>query len=173
MRRPASTRPGSHGGSASASASGSACGPSSSWWRGAPCPASRTRRRGWWTAEARTLYVVAPRGTCLMSLAMTKEEREAFLADTHVAVVSIADGERGPLAVPIWYAYTPGDALRFVTGGESRKARLIRATGRVSVCVQTETPPSRCVPVEDRAPHTVPAYRRDHRPPAPRCHDLH
>ncbi len=72
-----------------------------------------------------------------MSLAMTKEEREAFLADTHVAVVSIADGERGPLAVPIWYAYTPGGALRFVTGGESRKARLIRATGRVSVCVQT------------------------------------
>jgi hypothetical protein len=33
---------------------------------------------------------VAPRRTCLMSLAMTKEEREAFLADTHVAVVSWA-----------------------------------------------------------------------------------
>ncbi len=101
-----------------------------------------------------------------MSLAMTKEEREAFLADTHVAVVSIADGERGPLAVPIWYAYTPGGALRFVTGGESRKARLIRATGRVSVCVQTETPPYRYVTIEGPATITVPDYERDIRPTA-------
>lgn len=33
-----------------------------------------------------------------MSLAMTKGEREAFLADVHVGIISISDGARGPLA---------------------------------------------------------------------------
>ena len=96
-----------------------------------------------------------------MSLAMTKEEREAFLADTHVAVVSIADGERGPLVVPVWYAYEPGGDLRFVTGGASRKARLIRKAGRVSLCVQTETPPYRYVSIEGPAVIGAPNHERD------------
>jgi len=96
-----------------------------------------------------------------MSLAMTKEEREAFLADTHVAVVSIADGERGPLVVPVWYAYEPGGDLRFVTGGASRKARLIRKAGRVSLCVQTETPPYRYVSIEGPAVIGAPDHERD------------
>ena len=96
-----------------------------------------------------------------MSLAMTKEEREAFLADTHVAVVSIADGERAPLVVPVWYAYEPGGDLRFVTGGASRKARLIRKAGRVSLCVQTETPPYRYVSIEGPAVIGAPDHERD------------
>src|SRR5918992_812014 len=43
-----------------------------------------------------------------MSLAMTVEERQAFLAQVHVAIVAV-DGEdgRGPLAGPIWYDYRP------------------------------------------------------------------
>jgi len=101
-----------------------------------------------------------------MSLAMTKEEREAFLADTHVAVVSIADGARAPLVVPVWYAYEPGGDLHFVTGGASRKARLIRKAGRVSLCVQTETPPYRYVSIEGPATITAPDYERDIRPTA-------
>ena len=101
-----------------------------------------------------------------MSLAMTREEREAFLADTHVAVLSLADGERAPLAVPVWYAYTPGGALRFVTGGSSRKVRLIRAAGRASVCVQTETPPYRYVSIEGPATITAPDSERAIRPTA-------
>ncbi len=96
-----------------------------------------------------------------MSLAMTKNAREAFLAETRVAVVSIADGARGPLTVPVWYAYERGGALRFVTGGSSRKARLIRAAGRLSLCVQTETPPYRYVSVEGPATITAPDYERD------------
>jgi PPOX class probable F420-dependent enzyme len=96
-----------------------------------------------------------------MTLAMTRPEREAFLAETHIAVVSIANGERGPLSVPVWYAYTPGGTLRFVTGDESRKARLIRATGRVSLCVQTETPPYRYVSVEGSATISAPDHERD------------
>ena len=97
----------------------------------------------------------------MSSLAMTRPEREAFLAETHVAVVSIANGEQGPLSVPIWYAYAPGGTVRFVTGGESRKANLIRATGRLSLCVQSETPPYRYVSIEGPAALSAPDYERD------------
>lgn len=82
------------------------------------------------------------------SLAMTKSEREAFLAATHVAVISVADGSRGPLTIPVWYAYEPGHDVRFVTGGGSRKAKLIARAGRLGLCVQTETPPYQYVSIE-------------------------
>jgi nitroimidazol reductase NimA-like FMN-containing flavoprotein (pyridoxamine 5'-phosphate oxidase superfamily) len=39
-----------------------------------------------------------------MALTMTKEEREAFLADIHVAVISVAENGHRPLVVPIWYS---------------------------------------------------------------------
>lgn len=84
----------------------------------------------------------------MSSLAMTKAEREAFLADTHIAVISVADGTRGPLTVPVWYRYEPGGDVRFVTGGGSRKAQLIRRAGRLGLCVQTETPPYKYVSIE-------------------------
>jgi len=76
-----------------------------------------------------------------VSLQMSKAEREAFLAAPHVAVVSIARPGRGPLSVRVWSRDAPGSALRFVTGAESLKARLIRDAGRLSLCVQNETPP--------------------------------
>jgi nitroimidazol reductase NimA-like FMN-containing flavoprotein (pyridoxamine 5'-phosphate oxidase superfamily) len=84
-----------------------------------------------------------------MSLAMTVEEREAYLADLHVGVLSVAgeDG-RAPLAVPIWYRYEPGGLLSFVTGGSGRKMRALRETGRCTFCVQTEELPYRYVTAE-------------------------
>ena len=46
-----------------------------------------------------------------MSLAMTVQEREAYLADVHVAIVSVADDSGwAPLAVPI--GTTTGPARR-------------------------------------------------------------
>ena len=46
-----------------------------------------------------------------MSLAMTPAEREAFLAEVHVAVVTVADDDgRGPLAIPL--CTTTGPAAR-------------------------------------------------------------
>jgi len=96
-----------------------------------------------------------------MSLAMSRAEREAFLADTHVAVVSVAEPGRAPLAVPVWYDYAPGGPVRFVTGGASRKARLLRAAGRARLCVQTETPPYRYVSVEGRVTLGEPDWERD------------
>ena len=83
-----------------------------------------------------------------MELTMTKEEREAFLADVHVAVISVADDGRGPLAVPIWYAYEPGGEVRVITGRATRKGKLLERAGRFSLCVQTETLPYRYVSVE-------------------------
>ncbi len=83
-----------------------------------------------------------------MSLTMTKEEREAFLADVHVAVISIADGSRGPLTVPIWYSYEPGGEVRVITARKSRKGTLLERAGRFSLCAQTEAPPYKYVTVE-------------------------
>ncbi len=83
-----------------------------------------------------------------MSLAMTKEEREAFLADVHVAVISVAEDGRGPLVVPIWYSYEAGGEVRIITGRTSRKATLVERAGRFSLCVQTETRPYKYVSVE-------------------------
>jgi uncharacterized protein len=83
-----------------------------------------------------------------MSLAMTKQERETFLADLHVAIISIPEEGRGPLTVPIWYSYEPGGELRIVTAKTSRKAQLLRHAGRFSVCVQTEILPYKYVSVE-------------------------
>ena len=57
-----------------------------------------------------------------MSLTMTKEEREAFLAAVHVGVISVAEDGRGPLTVPIWYSYEPGGEVRVITARASRKA---------------------------------------------------
>src|SRR6266508_1581586 len=77
-----------------------------------------------------------------MSLAMTRAEREAFLADLHVAVLSVADVYgRAPLTTPVWYTYEPGGLVTFIVEREGRKAELLRTTGQASVCVQTEEPP--------------------------------
>jgi PPOX class probable F420-dependent enzyme len=100
-----------------------------------------------------------------MSLAMSRTEREAFPSDVHVAVLSVHQDGRGPIAVPVWYSYQPGGTVNVITGAASRKARLIAATGRFSLCVQSEAPPYRYVSVEGPATVTVaavdPVERRD------------
>jgi nitroimidazol reductase NimA-like FMN-containing flavoprotein (pyridoxamine 5'-phosphate oxidase superfamily) len=83
-----------------------------------------------------------------MSLTMTQTEREAFLADVHVGIVSIDDPGHGPLSVPVWYAYEAGGTVDVLTGSQSRKARHMRAAGRFTLCVQTETVPYCYVSVE-------------------------
>jgi nitroimidazol reductase NimA-like FMN-containing flavoprotein (pyridoxamine 5'-phosphate oxidase superfamily) len=83
-----------------------------------------------------------------MTLAMTRRERETFLAGVHVAIISIADEGRGPLTVPVWYAYEPGGELRVITSKTSRKGRLLQKVARFSLCAQTETLPYRYVSIE-------------------------
>jgi nitroimidazol reductase NimA-like FMN-containing flavoprotein (pyridoxamine 5'-phosphate oxidase superfamily) len=89
---------------------------------------------------------------------MTREEREAFLADVHVGILSIARAGKGPLALPIWYRCEDGDVVIGMDGG-SLKARLLRRAGRATMTVQTETPPYKYVMVE--GPIVVLAEQRD------------
>ena len=96
-----------------------------------------------------------------MSLAMSKAEREAFLAGLHVAVISVAENGRGPLTLPIWYSYEPGGVVRFVTGGASKKAALLRKARRLSLCVQTEAAPYQYVSVEGPVTIGAPDFERD------------
>ena len=101
--------------------------------------------------------------------AMTKQERERFLSDPRVGIISIADEGRGPLTVPVWYAYDPGGDLRVVTGGTSRKARLLERARRFSLCVHTDTAPYKYVSVEGPVVATEAAdIERDLRPLAHR-----
>ena len=83
-----------------------------------------------------------------MNLAMSEQEREAFLADLHVGVVSIARPDRGPLTVPIWYGYEPGGDVCMITEESSIKGRLLKNVTRISLCAQTEVAPYRYVSVE-------------------------
>lgn len=83
-----------------------------------------------------------------MSLAMDKAAREAFLADVHVGIIAIARDGAGPMAVPIWYDYTPGGTVNIITNLSSRKGKLLQAVDRISLVAQTEAPPYKYVSVE-------------------------
>lgn len=75
------------------------------------------------------------------------ESDQLFLAEPHVATIAI-DGPRAPLAVPIWYDYSPGGDLWIATGADSLKARRLRAAGGCTLVVDTVTPRTRYVSVE-------------------------
>jgi nitroimidazol reductase NimA-like FMN-containing flavoprotein (pyridoxamine 5'-phosphate oxidase superfamily) len=84
-----------------------------------------------------------------MWVAMSAPQREEFLANVHVGVLSAAIGTAGQtLAVPVWYSYQPGGLLTVLTGRRSRKAATIRAAGRFGLCAQDDHPPYRYVSVE-------------------------
>jgi nitroimidazol reductase NimA-like FMN-containing flavoprotein (pyridoxamine 5'-phosphate oxidase superfamily) len=83
-----------------------------------------------------------------MTTKMSRDEREAFLADVHVGVISISEKGRGPLTIPVWYAYEPGGEVSIATERNSRKMQLLEEGRRVSFCVQCETPPYKYVSVE-------------------------
>ena len=100
-----------------------------------------------------------------MSLAMTRAERESFLAGLHVGVISIEQADAPPLTVPIWYDYEPDIGVWVLTDEESVKGRALRAAGRYTLCAQTEQPPAyQYVSVEGRVTSVRPADReRDSR----------
>jgi uncharacterized protein len=82
---------------------------------------------------------------------MTPQERQEFLAEPHVGVLSVASDDRPPLTVPLWYGYRRGGNISFFTATQGRKARktgLIRKVGVLSLCVQREEFPYKYVTVE-------------------------
>ncbi|GAA0934913.1 pyridoxamine 5'-phosphate oxidase family protein [Kribbella koreensis] len=83
---------------------------------------------------------------------MSKQQREEFLADTHVGVLSVT-GEPGhpPTSVPTFYAYEPGGELTMFTGTQRRapkRIEQIKQAGVVSFVVQREEMPPAYVTVE-------------------------
>ncbi|CAM5693320.1 Pyridoxamine 5'-phosphate oxidase OS=Streptomyces fumanus OX=67302 GN=GCM10018772_31170 PE=4 SV=1 [Streptomyces fumanus] len=86
-------------------------------------------------------------------MALTREEREQFLAEPHIAALAVDAGAgRAPLTVPIWYQYAAGDdTLWIMTGSASRKYELIKAAGRFSLLVDRLEPSIRYVSVEGPA----------------------
>lgn len=82
-------------------------------------------------------------------MALARSEREEFLAEPHVAALSVDAGpDRAPLSVPIWYQYAPGGDPWILTPADSRKARLIEAAGRFTLLVDRVQPTVRYVSVE-------------------------
>lgn len=82
-------------------------------------------------------------------MALSKDEREQFLAQPHIAALSVNAGvDRGPLTVPMWYQYAPGGEPWVLTGAGSHKARLIEKAGRFSLMVEQAAPTLRYVAVD-------------------------
>ncbi|HQZ36293.1 MAG TPA: pyridoxamine 5'-phosphate oxidase family protein [Ilumatobacteraceae bacterium] len=89
---------------------------------------------------------------------MTEAERSEFLAAVRIGVLAVEHPGHGPLALPIWYQWEDGVVLISMSG-RSLKARLLRAAGRATMTVQTETPPYSYVSVE--GPVVVAGESRD------------
>ncbi|MGW1544732.1 pyridoxamine 5'-phosphate oxidase family protein [Streptomyces sp. NPDC002309] len=91
-------------------------------------------------------------------MALTRVEREQFLAEPHIAALAVTGEEgRAPLSVPIWYQYEPGGDVWILTGLDSRKNQLIGAAGRFTLMVDRVEPTIRYVSVEGPVVETVPA----------------
>lgn len=92
-----------------------------------------------------------------MARKLSTEEREAFLAQPRVGILSVAaEPGRAPLTTPIWYDYRPGGDLVVLTSPGLRKARLIEEAGRFALCVQDEGTPYAYVSVEGPVVDTRP-----------------
>jgi hypothetical protein len=90
-------------------------------------------------------------------MALSREEREQFLAEPHIGALSVAERpDRAPLTVPIWYQYRPGGELWVLTAPDARKTRAIDAAGRFSLMVQRTEPTIRYVSVDGPVTRTAP-----------------
>ena len=84
-----------------------------------------------------------------MDLSMTPDERLTFLTDAaRVGVLSIESPDRGPVSAPVWYTFEADRTITFSVGDASRKALLLRAANRATLCVQSEEAPYRYVSIE-------------------------
>jgi len=67
-------------------------------------------------------------------------KRDAFLAESHVAVLATVDRRGRPHAAPIWYVYDDGVFI-MSTGRGSQKHRNIEANPEVTLVVDQRTLP--------------------------------
>ncbi len=94
-----------------------------------------------------------------MTRAMTTDERQAFLSGMHIGIFSVPQASMGPLSLPAWYAYTPGDAARIFLPADDPRTPLLRGLPRAALCVQDEMPPYRYVSIEGPVVALVPVQR--------------
>jgi len=87
----------------------------------------------------------------MSATAMTQSEREQFLSELHVGVLSIERPDGPPLTVPVWYIYEPGGELWFLISPDSVKGRLLQQSMRFSLCAQSESLPYKYVSIEGTA----------------------
>jgi len=71
---------------------------------------------------------------------MTPEERKAFLREHRLAVVGVERRNAPPQLSPVYYVMD-GDDLLISTTATRAKAKAVRRTSRVSVCVLGERRP--------------------------------
>jgi len=70
--------------------------------------------------------------------AMSDADRDAFLAEPRIAVLSTSSADGPPMSVPIWFEWANGRA-RFFTGVTSPKMRRIARDPVVSLLVANPT----------------------------------
>lgn len=76
-----------------------------------------------------------------MSMNMSQSEREAYLKDLHVGVISIEQADGAPLSAPIWYDYDPAVGLWILTEPNSKKGKALATAQRFTLVAQNETAP--------------------------------
>jgi nitroimidazol reductase NimA-like FMN-containing flavoprotein (pyridoxamine 5'-phosphate oxidase superfamily) len=77
-------------------------------------------------------------------------EREAFLSEARIGVLSVASDrpDRAPVSAPVWYDYNPGSGVTIMMNAKSRKGIALEAAQRFVLVVQSESLPYRYVTVE-------------------------
>jgi nitroimidazol reductase NimA-like FMN-containing flavoprotein (pyridoxamine 5'-phosphate oxidase superfamily) len=85
-----------------------------------------------------------------MSTRLTVAEREAFLSDVRIGVLSVASDnpDRAPISAPVWYDYSPEAGVTVIMNGKSRKGVALETARRFILVVQSEAIPYRYVTVE-------------------------
>ena len=65
---------------------------------------------------------------------MTEQERDAFLAETRLGILSTVTQRGHPLSVPVWFEWD-GSVVRMFSFEHAPKVKRLRANPRVSLLV--------------------------------------
>lgn len=80
---------------------------------------------------------------------MPKDKIEQLLSQPIVAVVAVTAPDGAPHAVPTWYEYRAGEIV-FHTAKSAFKYRCLKHEPRITLCVDTKTPPYKAVILKGR-----------------------
>jgi hypothetical protein len=87
-----------------------------------------------------------------MAEQMTRAERRAFLLDrARTGKLAVVRSDGSPHVAPIWFDLDDDDCVVFTTGADTVRGRSIRREGRVSMCVDDESPPFAFVRIDGTA----------------------